>query len=393
MSVGAGRRRRSWFAAIAPAVFAILIAGQNVPNPLLPVYERELGLGALGVAIVFATYFVTLIPTLLVMARPSAQRHPVAALIAATVAAIAADVAFLTGSLAGLLAGRALIGVAIGLGTGAAAAITVALLGDRGRTVAATGNNIGAVSGTLLGASAAELSGGMTLGYTVHGGFLLVALALVILALTRTDLERPAPEVAPPPAAPRPTTGGTSVAFAAGALSWSCAGVLVAFLPAVIGLRAGSDSVLLGSAGVLLMLASAAVGQFALDRPSARQTLLWSIALIAAGLAALTAGVVAGQLWIVLAGCVIAGAGQGSGYRSGLRLLSRGLDPAAQGARASAYACVAYAAAVATVVLAGALGSSLDTVDGVTVTATAIVVLAVGVGLAARRIPDDAAKA
>ncbi|GAA4181669.1 hypothetical protein [Gryllotalpicola koreensis] len=348
--------------AIPSLAFTLVVAGQNVPNALLPEYDRRLGLGAVGLAIVFSIYLAALVVTLIVMSRPVLQRRPVLNLVIAAFVAICGDGALLVGSLPALLAGRALMGVAVGLGTGSAAAAAVTLIGERGRTVTATGNVVGAVVGTLLGAVAAELSGGLTLGYVIHAAATAVMLILLATAGVRAlaRARDAGPAAGAPQASLEPHPPGSSLrlalGFLAGLSAWGTASLVIAFVPSAITHNLGSASLLLASVGTLVLLVAASIGQFALMFTRSRWTVWAAIALTAVGLPMLTIGILAGALPLVLIGCAALGGAQGGGYRIGLRLVSVGLDPASQGARASAYACVSYGGSVVIVVVASFIG-------------------------------------
>src|SRR5690606_7530106 len=53
-------------------------------------------------------------------------------------------------------------------------------------------------------------------------------------------------------------------------------------------------------------------------------------------------GLLTQQIIVVLAGSAIVGVGEGLGYRTGMRIVTGGLAPVAQGARNSVYSCLAY---------------------------------------------------
>lgn len=85
-----------------------------------------------------------------------------------------------------VLLGRALSGVAGGLGTGAASALVVVAIGDRGRAITATGNLVGAVIGAGLAQVAVLVLGDSALRvvFIVHGAACLLMGAIVAIPLS-----------------------------------------------------------------------------------------------------------------------------------------------------------------------------------------------------------------
>ena len=120
---------------ILTVAFFTLLLGSNLPTPLYAVYRERFGFSSVVLTLVFATYMIVLVPTLLLCGqlsdRVGRKRVVAAGLLTAAVGlglfATATDTAW-------LFAARAVQGLSVGMVTGAATAGLVELEphGDRG---------------------------------------------------------------------------------------------------------------------------------------------------------------------------------------------------------------------------------------------------------------------
>jgi len=357
---------------VATFAFCLLIVGSNIPTPLFPTYRHTLELSTFTVTVIFAVYLLALVVTFTVAASTPLSRHSIRALPAAVAVCIAADAALIAGGrhLPLLLTGRVLTGIAVGIGTGAAAALVLATRGERGRAIAATGT----LAGSFLGLTGSALIGEylplptVTV-YLVHLVLLAGALG-VLLVMTRRmrtalthALHAPAlREVAPPatdadlaaaPITPAPITPGldtsghgatrpsrrlTLAGDGLGAGGWAIGGVVVGLLPTVVAEEWGSTSIIVPSLAPAILIGTACISPRIFRSLRPMPVLL----LIAAGSVIYLGGVWAGSLPAILACCAVWGIGQGFAYADGLRIVTAGLMPIAQGRAASRYASVCY---------------------------------------------------
>jgi hypothetical protein len=288
----------------------------------------------------------------MVSARPSLHRHAALILIAALAVTIAADVITADATLAGLLAGRVLNGLALGFAGGAAATLALAAQGQRARTVVATATVVGGLTGTVLSvALAVTLHDPLRLNYVVHGAVTLVVLAALVVSLLATRARGRYTEAHARAEALlryRPSIG-----FALGMAAWGCGTLVVVLVPNGAMRTIPGVDLVVATLGTVVMLLAAAVAQYGLAGLRPRAALHFSFATLAAGMIVLAIGMEVGSIITVLCGCVVIGAGEGLGYRTGLRVISGGLGPRRQGARTSAYACAAYGVSAGLVVAGG----------------------------------------
>ena len=202
---------------ILTVAFFTLLLGSNLPTPLYAVYRERFGFSSVVLTLVFATYMIVLVPTLLLCGqlsdRVGRKRVVAAGLLAAAVGlglfAAANDTAW-------LFAARAVQGLSVGMVTGAATAGLVELEphGDRGRAAlyAVIVQGAGSSAGPLLAGVLAQWAPApRVLCYLVA---LVLALVAAVAVLTIPEPRRPAGAGACSAPRCRPTSGPASGARA-----------------------------------------------------------------------------------------------------------------------------------------------------------------------------------
>ena len=356
MNKGAGAIAQ---AAIVAASFSLLFIGTNAVNPLLPVYRDLLGLDALLLSLTFVCYVIPLVAVLLLFANPRFTRHAVPLLLVGLVVAIGSDLLLAHAEEWSILLGRGVAGVAGGLGTGAAAALVVAAIGAPGRALAATGNLVGAVIGTAgsqlivssLPAAAPQL---VTLGHAALVTVVLVAGAVVLVARRRANREALAATSSG--TARLRLDGSAARILVTGCIVWVGLSIAIVFGATLF---ADLDQPVVRAVGPALMLGTSAAAQLA--SPVLARIAPWMSGLVASalGAAGVVLGAVAASAPLALVGFAVLGAGLGVAARTGLVALTRGAEPARQGALSSLFSAVTYGAAAVTMPLFGGIGNSI----------------------------------
>lgn len=344
--------------------FGWLLVGTNAVNPLLPLYRESLGFDELMLSLTYVCYVAVLTVCFFALSRPSVTRAAPVLLVMALLLAGAADLLLWGGTEWSVLAGRALSGIAGGLGTGTASALVVIAIGDRGRSVTATGNLVGAV----VGASGAQLAV-LTLGkaslqvvYLVHAaGCLLLGIAVSVLLTQRRDCNRealravgtPAPDFGAVQSGPRV---GRWAALSTGALAWVVLSLTVVLVPALLkdlGLMVAS------SVAVVLVLVCSALIQVLAGPVGRLVPWLNGTELLILGLGGSLLGFLMDSGGVVIAAVAVTGFGIGATYRTGLVALTSGAAPSVQGALASLYGGVTYGAAAITTLFFGTIAAQV----------------------------------
>jgi MFS family permease len=335
-SVAGWHRAGFWLVAYA---FTVTMAFSAVPTPLYVLYQARDGFGSFTLTLIFAAYAVGVALSLLLAGHLSdwaGRRRMLAVAIAVNVVS---GVLFLTWpTVPGLLVARFVSGVSIGLLTATATAHLTELhrAGRRGSSVASrsSGESGGGSGGRANAVSTAANLGGIGLGpllagllaqyapdplhlsyYVVEGLMLvgLLGLALVPETVTRPD-PRPAyrPQRVSVPAASRQAFWA---AGATAAVMFSVFGLFTSLAPSFLAGTLHERSHALAGVTAFAVFGAAAVSQILLARVSLRRLLGLGIALLVAGLAAVTVAVWLPSLALLLAGGIVAGAGAGATFK------------------------------------------------------------------------------
>ncbi len=339
----AGRSRAGWHRAgfwLVAYAFTVTMAFSAVPTPLYVLYQARDGFGSFTLTLIFAAYAVGVALALLLAGHLSdwaGRRRMLAVAIAVNVVS---GVLFLTWpTVPGLLVARFVSGVSIGLLTATATAHLTELhraglhrSGRGGGSVASRSS--GGSGGRANAVSTAANLGGIGLGpllagllaqyapdplhlsyYVVEGLMLagLLGLALVPETVTRPD-PRPAyrPQRVSVPPASRPAFWA---AGATAAVMFSVFGLFTSLAPSFLAGTLHDRSHALAGVTAFAVFGAAAVSQILLARVSLRRLLGLGIALLVAGLAAVTVAVWLPSLALLLAGGIVAGAGAGATFK------------------------------------------------------------------------------
>jgi MFS family permease len=334
----AGRSRPGWHRAgfwLVAYAFTVTMAFSAVPTPLYVLYQARDGFGSFTLTLIFAAYAVGVALSLLLAGHLSdwaGRRRMLAVAIAVNVVS---GVLFLTWpTVPGLLVARFVSGVSIGLLTATATAhLTELHRAGRGGGSVASGSP-GGSGGRANAVSTAANLGGIGLGpllagllaqyapdplhlsyYVVEGLMLagLLGLALVPETVTRPD-PRPAyrpQRVSVPPASRQ----AFWAAGATAAVMFSVFGLFPSLAPSFLAGTLHERSHALAGVTAFAVFGAAAVSQILLARVSLRRLLGLGIALLVAGLAAVTVAVWLPSLALLLVGGVVAGAGAGATFK------------------------------------------------------------------------------
>lgn len=324
------------------------MAGTTLPTPMYALYGQQLHFSVLTTTVIYATYAVGVLFTLIVFGRWSDAigRRPV--LLAGVVAAVASGVVFLfADSVAVLLVGRVLSGISAGLFAGTATAAVIEAAPPHWRTRAAsvaTVANIGALGiGPLMAGILVEYAPGpLLLSFIVH-----IALALLAAAAVAA-----VPETSPRsgsigiqrvsvPAEVRPIFVIAALAAFAG---FSVTGLFTAVAPAFLADVIGVDNHAVAGLIVASIFFTSAVGQLASTAVSPQRAVAVGCVILGIGMATLAVALHFSSLIGLIAAAAISGIGQGISFSRGLAAVMEATPPDRRAEVSSTYFVVAYVA-------------------------------------------------
>ena len=331
--------------------FTVVMIGTTVPTPMYALYAAELGFSGVVSTVVFAVYAVGVLAALLLLGRWSDTlgRRPL--LLAGIGCALVSSLVFLTaGPVPQLLVGRFFSGLSAGIfaGTATAAVLEAAPPGWRARApFLATGANTGGLGlGPLLAGIAVQyLPSPLHLSFAVHL-VLLVGVALVVLAVPETvDVQ---PGARPPKVqrlgVPEPVRALFVSAATAGFAGFAVLGLFTAVSPRIVTEILGVDNRAVVGLVPFLLLGSSTLAQIALRSLPRTVALDAGCGALAVGILLVGVSVGRASFPALVAGAVIAGAGQGMSFSSGLASVMAQVRPEHRAEVTSTFFVVLYVA-------------------------------------------------
>ncbi|GAA3911285.1 MFS transporter [Halomonas cibimaris] len=354
---------------LGPAfAFLAVMLGTTLPTPLYPIYQAEYGFSQLVITLIFAVYATGVIAALVVTARWSDQlgRRPL--LLAGIAFAALSDAVFLAGDgLAMLMVGRVISGISAGIFTGTAtvAVIELAPPAYKARaTLAATAVNMGGLGlGPLVaGVLVTWLPAPLSFSYALHLAMLALAAWFVWRAPeTVTRAARPNLRVQRL-SLPREVRGVFVPAALVGFAGFAVLGFFNSMAPAFMQQVLGEQNLAVIGLVVCLVFIASTVGQTLQGRVAPRRRLPLGCVTLLAGALSIGAGILTASTAAFFCGALLAGTGQGIGFRAGMGAVAAACPQDQRGAVTSTFFVVAYVALSIPVVGIGVATSRLGLV-------------------------------
>jgi len=380
----------------AVALFVLLTDG-NLATPLYAVYREKFGFSATELTLIFATYTIVLIPSLLLFGQLSDRvgRRPVlvggllSGAVGLALLALAKDTAW-------LFVARAVQGVSLGavVGTAAAALVELHPDGDHSRAALATvlGQSGGSAAGPLVaGALAQWAPAPLHLSYIVS---IAVTLLTALLVAAIHEPHEPSGEWRLQwPSVPSAESARFARASLTGASVWAVGSLYLSVIPSYASkLLDTHDLALLGAISALMLAAACPVqvlGVRGVLSPRVAQPA--GLVVLVAGLAALVLAFPAQSLALVLAAALLAGIGLGLGYFGSQAEINQLAPPERRGEVTAAFLTCLYAGVSVTVISVGVVSDQLSLRTAVT--GASVVIAAVALATTAWHLLSARARA
>jgi MFS family permease len=309
----------------AVAVFAFLAFAANAAaSPLYRVYQSQFGFSATTLTLLFTTYIVVLLVTLLFFGSLSDHlgRRPVILAGLAT-GAVSCGMFLIAQGVGPLFAARALQGVAVGLISGAANA---ALLDLRPASTSTPLVSSAALSGgQALGAvSASTLAQYLPAPTRVVWSLLLGAFvisSLVAVAMPEPGVRRPGAlnSLRPHVSVPCGVRAEFLIAVPALLAVWALAGFFLSLGPSLAALLLHSQNLLWGGVLILLFTGLGAVASAGLGKREPSEVMLGGCLVLIAGALVTSVAIDTGAPATLLVGTSVAGLGFGPAFAGAYR--------------------------------------------------------------------------
>lgn len=341
-----------WTSRFALAAFAFLVAmiGTTLPTPLYPLYERQFTLSELMITVIFGVYAAGTIAALIIVGSWSDQVGRRVVVFASLVLSAASAVVFVYGaSVPWLLLGRILSGISAGLATGTATVLVIELAPESMRgtaTLIATAVNMGGLGlGPLLGGLFAAYAPWPTHLVFIVDLVLIVLATIGLLKVPETVAITPHPRLRPQRLSVPPEVRGVFIpASIAGFAGFAVLGLFSAVAPAFLGHVMGLSNLALAGFVVFLVFAASTLGQLALQVTPRKLALPGGCVVLAVGSLLVGAALAVQSLALLIAGAIVAGLGQGLGFRAGLSEIALAAPADRRGEITSTFFVVLYVA-------------------------------------------------
>jgi MFS family permease len=379
------------FGAVA-AVIAVAFYASATPSPLYGVYQAQWHFSTPVLSLVYATYAIGVLVSLLLVGSLSDQvgRRPMLAwslvglLVSALVFASASSVTW-------LFVARALQGLATGGALGAAGAALIDLHPSADSRTAALVNGVVALAGLGVGALLSSalvqfLPAPRELPFAVVAAMIVVLLALVSVMPEPVARQGRAALRPQRPAIPHQTRGPFALAALGVIGSWSIAGVYLALGPALAGHLLQTHGELAGGAAAAALMGSGALAQLTARNLTNRTLTVAGSLLVALGMALTATAVAVGSAPFFLAASALAGVGFGLAFMGSLRHLSAAIPADRRAEVMSAFYVVGYLSLALPAVAAGFIANAIGLSETFELMGAGVVVVALAVAAGGLRI-------
>jgi MFS family permease len=377
--------------ALAASVIGLGLFASITPSPLYRSYSVLWHFSPLTLTLVYATYAVGVLASLLLVGRVSDDvgRRPVL-LVALGLLMLSTALFIFAASLAWLFVARGLQGLATGAAVSAASAALLDLHPRRDPAGVALATGVASTSGIGLGALVS--SSLVQLGSAPRVLPFVVLLVLFAAAFAgaywmpepvaersrfRLTVERPT--------VPRVVRRPFFLAALAVLSSWSIGGLFFSLGPALSAHLFNTTNVIVSAIGIVALAASGAVSQLVLGRTAPWIGASAGSVALAAGMVLIVLAAASDSSATYLIGSILGGAGFGIAFLGGLRTLAAAIPPDHRAAVLSAFYIVAYLSLSVPAVLAGLLVSHLGLQSTFEIFGSVVAAIALVVALEAWR--------
>jgi MFS family permease len=374
------RRTTAPFYIVATALFVLLVAS-NMPTPLYAVYRERFGFSSAVLTLIFATYAVVLVPSLLLFGQLSDRLGRRRVIAAGLIMAMAGLALFAAARGTGwLFAARPVQGLSVGAITGAATAGLVELEPSSDRQRAALLSVLAQAGGCAVG----PLVAGALAQWAPEPRVLCYLVALVVIAATGAaalSIPEPAPSrgrwAIQRPSVPSAIRLGFARASLTGAAVWAVAALFLSVVPSYTAkLLDTNDLALLGAIAATMLATSCATQWLAARRVTVRAQPA-GLVVLACGLAALVVAFPLHSLPIVLAAALLAGAGHGLAFLGAQTEVNHIAPSERRGEVTAAFMSCIYGGVAVSVIGVGVISTSAQSLY------TAVAVFAAAIGATA----------
>ena len=304
------------------SIVLFFLASSSAPTPLYAVYQANWRLSPIAITVVFGSYALAVLGTLLVVGSLSdyVGRRPVL-LIATLLQALTMLLFVRANGVGTLLLARVVQGLATGAAAGAVGAGMLDLDRQKGAIANAVAPMLGTATGSLVsGLMAQYLPAPTTLVYLVFGAiFLLQALGVALMPESVARRSGALASLRPHFALPSTLRPALLLAVPVLVAAWSLVGFYGSLGPTLVRRLAGSTSLSLGGLLLFVFAASGATTVFVSRQRAAQHLMTFGTGALMAGVLVTLLALDRTSLTFFFLGTALAGAGFGGAFQGVIR--------------------------------------------------------------------------
>jgi len=304
------------------SILVFFLAGSSAPTPLYPMYQAEWGFSPITVTIVFGSYALAVLASLLVVGSLSdyVGRRPVL-LVAVLLQAVTMTIFATARGVEALVVARVVQGIGTGGAAGAAGAGMLDLDRDRGTLTNSVAPMLGTATGAALSGILVQFLPWPTKLVYVVLGFVFAAQALGVLMMPETMSPRPGALASLRPHLRVPPRLRSAVLVAAPALVgvWALAGFYGSLGPSLVRRLVASNAPALSGLALFAIAATGMLTALLSRKRPPLTTMAGGAAALAIGVGATIVAIHGGWLAGFFLGTAVAGAGFGAGFQGAIR--------------------------------------------------------------------------
>lgn len=312
----------------------LLMIGTNMPSPLYAVYKEQWGFSSGVLTLVFATYALLIIPSLLLFGKLSDRFGRKNVLIPGFLLSAVGSLLFtFADNLVWLFVARAIQGISVGITSGAATAALSELHSQQDNKLSALVSSVATAAGTALGPLLAGVMAEygpwpMSLPYLVHMALILPGM-LGLLMIPETVSQQAKAKAQGTGQSGLPAEFKTPFAISAVTvfIAWSVTALFMSLVPSYVSHLLHIQNLAVGGGVVFLMLGASSTAQLTLKHLTHRTSMLSGLILLNIGLVGIVTAVPTQSVLILALSTIITGIGQGLAFMGSMSLVTQIAPP------------------------------------------------------------------
>lgn len=312
----------------------LLMIGTNMPSPLYAVYKEQWEFSSGVLTLVFATYALLIIPSLLLFGKLSDRFGRKKILIPGFLLSAVGSLLFtFADNLVWLFVARAIQGISVGVTSGAATAALSELHSKQDNKLSALVSSVTTAAGTALGPLLAGVMAEYgpwptSLPYLVHMALILPGMiGLLMIPETVSPQAKEKAQGTERTGLPAEIKTPFAISAVTVFIAWSVTALFMSLVPSYVSHLLHIQNLAVGGGVVFLMLGASSTAQLTLKHLANHTSMLSGLILLSIGLVGIVIAVPTQSVLILALSTIITGIGQGLAFMGSMSLVTQIAPP------------------------------------------------------------------